>query len=144
MSDKCAKVRTVEPERRQGVIRFEMPEDTLPAQHRARVLWAVTGELDLSGFTRHAKAVDGRAGRPTYSPRMLLTLWLYATSCGVGSAREIARLTETELAYRWISGEMRGHATSSAACGTPSLPSSSCGLRQKVRPAPTRPIHRRG
>ena len=107
MSDKCAKVRTVEPERRQGVIRFEMPEDTLPAQHRARVLWAVTGELDLSGFTRHAKAVDGRAGRPTYSPRMLLTLWLYATSCGVGSAREIARLTETELAYRWISGEMR-------------------------------------
>jgi hypothetical protein len=38
---------------------------------------------------------------------MLLTLWLYAISCGVGSAREIARLTETELAYRWISGEMR-------------------------------------
>jgi transposase len=107
MSDKWAKVRTVEPERRQGVIRFEMPEDTLPKQHRARVLWAVTGELDLSGFTRHAKAVDGCAGRPAYSPRMLLTLWLYATSCGVGSAREIARLTETELAYRWISAEMR-------------------------------------
>lgn len=85
----------------------EMPEDTLPKQHRARVLWAVTGELDLSGFTRDAKAVDGRAGRPAYSPRMLLTLWLYAISCGVGSAREIARLTETELAYRWISGEMR-------------------------------------
>jgi hypothetical protein len=56
MSDKCAKVRTVEPERRQGVIRFEMPEDTLAKQHRARVLWAVTVELDLSGFTREAKS----------------------------------------------------------------------------------------
>jgi hypothetical protein len=26
---------------------------------------------------------------------------------GVGSAREISRLTETDLAYRWISWEMR-------------------------------------
>lgn len=107
MSDKRGKVRTVEPERRQGVIRFEMPEDTLPTQHRARVLWAVTGELDLSGFTRHAKAVEGCAGRPVHSPRMLLTLWLYGISRGVGSARELSGLTETDLAYRWISGEMR-------------------------------------
>lgn len=107
MSEKRGKVRTAEPERRQGVIRFEMPEDTLPTQHRARVLWAVTGELDLSGFTRRAKAVEGGAGRPVHSPRMLLTLWLYAISRGVGSAREISRLTETDLAYRWISGEMR-------------------------------------
>lgn len=100
-------VRTVEPERRQGVIRFELPEDTLPVTHRARVLWSVTGELELSGFTRHAKAIEGRAGRPSLSPRMLLTLWLYAISRGVGSAREIARLTETDLACRWITGEMR-------------------------------------
>jgi transposase len=107
MSDKRRKVRTVEPERRQGVIRFELPEDALAIQHRARVLWAVTGDLDLSGFTRHAKAVEGRAGRPVHSPRMLLTLWLYAISRGVGSARELARLIETDLAYRWISGEMR-------------------------------------
>jgi transposase len=73
----------------------------------ARALWAVTGELDLSGFTRHAKAVEGGAGRPVHSPRMLLTLWLYAISRGVSSAREISRLTETDLAYRWISGEMQ-------------------------------------
>ena len=99
--------RTVEPERRQAVIRFEMPEDTLPLEHRARVLWSVTGELDLSGFTRHAKAVEGRAGRPTFSPRMLMTLWWYAISRGVGSAREVARLTETDWACRWITGDRR-------------------------------------
>jgi transposase len=107
MSNERPKARTIEPERRQGVIRFEMPEDTLPVTHHARVLWSVTGELDLSGFMRHAKAVEGCAGRPAHSPRMLLTLWLYAISRGVGSAREIARLTETDLAYRWITGEMR-------------------------------------
>jgi len=107
MSHKRAKARMVEPERRQGVIRFEMPEDTLAVMHAARVLWRITGQLDLSGFTRHARAVEGRGGRPLYSPHMLLTLWLYAISRGVGSAREIARLTETDLAYRWITGEMR-------------------------------------
>lgn len=98
-------MRLVEPERRQGVIRFEMPEDTLAPTHLARVLWQITGTLALEAFTRDSKAVEGHAGRPVYSPRMLLSLWLYAISQGVGSAREVARLVETELAYRWLSGE---------------------------------------
>lgn len=82
-----------------------MPEDTLPSTHPARVLWELCGTLDLGGFTEAAKALEGRAGRPTYSPRMLLCLWLYAIRQGVGSAREIARLLETDTAYRWIAGE---------------------------------------
>ena len=36
-----AKPRVAEPQRKQGVIRFEMPEDTLPPTHTARVLWDV-------------------------------------------------------------------------------------------------------
>jgi transposase len=36
---------------------------------------------------------------------MKLVLWLYAISTGVGSAREIARLVETDAAYRWIVGD---------------------------------------
>lgn len=107
--------RTVEPHRRQGVIRFEMPEDTLPVGHPARVLWDVVGTLDVSAFLRDAKAVDGTAGRPTLSPRMKLVLWLYAISTGVGSAREIARLVSTDAAYRWIVGDLEvGHHTLSA------------------------------
>jgi transposase len=82
-----------------------MPEDTLPPGHPARVLWELCGTLDLGGFTEEAKAVQARAGRPIYSPRMLLSLWLYAISQGVGSAREIARCLETDAAYRWIAGE---------------------------------------
>lgn len=35
---------------------------------------------------------------------MKLTLWRYAISTGVGSAREIARLVRTDDAYRWIVG----------------------------------------
>lgn len=115
MSGAMVRVRTKEPMRRQGVIRFEMPEDTLPEDHRARLFWRVLQTLDVSAFTAKAKAVEGRAGRDVLSPSMLLTLWLYAISIGVGSAREIARRTKSDEAFRWIVGDKEvGHATLSA------------------------------
>lgn len=101
------RVRTREPFRAQGVIRFEMPEDVVPPDHRARMLWWVIEPLDLSAFTRDAKAVEGRQGRAVLSVRMLLTLWLYAISLGIGSAREIERLTQSDDAFRWIVGDQR-------------------------------------
>jgi transposase len=114
MSDK-PKPRVSEPQRRQAVLRFEMPEDALAASHPARVLWNVIGTLDLSAFLDGAKAVEGTVGRKTLSPWMKLTLWLYAISTGVGSAREIARLIKTDDAYRWIVGDLEvGHHALSA------------------------------
>src|SRR3546814_10704998 len=35
---------------------------------------------------------------------LLLALWLYATSQGVGSARALARLCESHGTYRWLCG----------------------------------------
>src|SRR5215510_8020471 len=101
---RMAKPRTTEPMRTQGVIRFEMPDDELAHDHPARVLWVALEKFDLGGFLDAARAVEGSAGRPTHSPRMLLALWLYAISQGVGSAREIARLVTTDRAYAWIVG----------------------------------------
>ncbi len=86
---------------------FEVPDATIPEDHRARLIWRVVATLDLSTFTVHAKAVEGRQGRPLSSVRMLLTLWLYAISVGVGSARKIERLTREELAFRWIVGDQQ-------------------------------------
>src|SRR5271170_5043875 len=108
---KPPRVRTKEPFRRQGVIRFEMPEDMLPVNHRARLLWRMVEVLDLSAFTTGAKAVEGRSGRALLSVHMLLTLWLYAISEGIGSAREIERRIGSDDAFRWIVGdESVGHA----------------------------------
>lgn len=98
-------VRTKEPFRRQAVIRFEMPEDTLPENHRARLLWRIVETLDLSAFSSDAKAIEGRQGRALLSVRMLLTLWLYGIAEGIGSAREIARRIDSDDAFRWIVGE---------------------------------------
>jgi hypothetical protein len=57
------KPRTTEPERRQGTICFSMPEDTLDADHPARVLWQALGGLDLSAFLAGARSLEGHAGR---------------------------------------------------------------------------------
>lgn len=99
------KVRIAEPVREQGVLEWALPEDTLPHDHRARLFWRVVETLDLTAFTRRAKAVEGRAGRRVLSTRMLLTLWLYGISVGIGSAREIARRIQTDTAFRWIVGD---------------------------------------
>jgi len=97
----------VEPNRSQGVIRFEMPDQMLPATHRARVIDRVVSTLDLSRFTEASTSVEGHAGRATLSPRMMLTLWLYAISEGIGSARRIARLVGSDEAFRWIVGDVK-------------------------------------
>jgi transposase len=99
-----------EPERSQGRMVFEIPDEMLAPTHKARLLWDVLGTLDLSGFSAHCDSEQGRAGRALLSPRMLLTLWLYAISEGIGSAREIARRTTTEVAFQWIVGDLSvGH-----------------------------------
>jgi transposase len=100
-----SKLRMREPFRGQAVMRFEIPDDELPADHRARLLWQVVETLELGAFSAGAKAVEGHAGRPLCSVRMLLTLWLYAISIGVGSAREIERRTRGDEAFRWIVGD---------------------------------------
>lgn len=108
-------VRTREPERRQGQFVFVIPEDQLADDHPARTLWRLVETLELSGFVKDAKAVEGQCGRDRLSVRMLLTLWLYATSRGVSSAREIERLTKSDDAFRWIVGDQTvSHATLSS------------------------------
>src|SRR5207244_5388162 len=42
--------------------------------------------------------------RPASDPQVLLALWLFATSQGVGSARQLARLCSEHDAYRWLRG----------------------------------------
>jgi transposase len=79
-------------------------ESTLATDHPARTLWRFVETLDLSMFHERIEARDGVAGRSAIDPKILVTLLLYATSEGIGSAREIARLCESHDAYRWICG----------------------------------------
>jgi transposase len=67
-------------------------------------VWAYVERQDLKGFYEDNRAVEGGVGRSAIAPEILLGLWLYATLDGVGSAREITRLTEAHDAYRWLCG----------------------------------------
>lgn len=92
------------PNRRQVMLRSVDLESLLDADHEARALWALLERLDLSAFYEKVKARGCAPGRPATDPRLLLCLWSYATSQGVGSARELTRLCEEHDAYRWICG----------------------------------------
>ena len=78
--------------------------DMLPEDHQARVVWKFVEGLDLASIYDEIASVAGRPGHPAADPRILFTLWLYATLRGVGSARELDRLCEQHAAYMWICG----------------------------------------
>src|SRR6185295_11910824 len=101
----AGQVRTREPFRKQARMCFEVLEDVVGEDHRARLLWRVVETLDLSAFLARRKALKGGAGRSVTSVRVLLTLWLYGTSVGIGSAREISRQVESDDGFRWIAGD---------------------------------------
>ena len=64
-------MRTREPQRDQGWLFLQAPR--------------VCGG-DMTAFLEGAKAIEGAAGRPVTSPRLLLTLWVCGIREGIGSA----------------------------------------------------------
>ena len=92
------------PERRQIELRPIDFDAMIGADHPARAIWAYVERLDLRVLEGRVKAREGMPGHPAIAPRLMLALWLYATSEGVGSARALARLCESHDAYRWLCG----------------------------------------
>jgi len=96
--------RVLMAQRNQIALRPMDLEATVGPEHAVRNVWAFVERLDLSALYAEIGSVEGGAGRPAIDPQILMALWLYATVDGVGSAREIERLTEAHDAYRWICG----------------------------------------
>ena len=79
-------------------------ETLIPQDHKARIICRFVENLDLKIFYDEIKSRDGLAGRSAFDPKVLLSLWLYATIEGIGSARLLEKLCERDCAYRWICG----------------------------------------
>src|SRR5437667_7642407 len=77
--------------REQAEMRVCSLDELLPADHEARQVWAYVAGLDLSAVLAKIKAVEGGAGANATDPRILFSLWLYATLRKIGSARELDR-----------------------------------------------------
>ena len=96
------KWRTVE--RTQTMMANIYVEELISADHKARAIWELAGRLNLSRFAESVKTAAGCAGRPAWDPRLLVSVWVFAYSEGIGSAREIERLLEYEPGFQWLCG----------------------------------------
>ncbi|WP_459555818.1 transposase [Lacunimicrobium album] len=97
-------VRVQRPERRQLEWKPRALDQLIASDHRVRLVVAFVGSLDLSALYETINAVPGQPGRDAIDPQVLMALWLYATIEGVGSARRLDRLCDTDVAYQWILG----------------------------------------
>src|ERR1700728_1398777 len=99
-----------------GAPRVASPDRTTPgwemvdldqlvaADHPVRLVVAFVARLDLRPLYHAIKARTHGLGRDAIDPPLLLALWLFASIEAVGSARELARLCERDLPYRWLCG----------------------------------------
>jgi transposase len=103
-TEPAGKPRLREPKRDQPEWRMVDDDSLIGNDHLARMIWAFVERQDLSEFENRIKARGSKPGAPTIKPGLMLALWIYATCQGVGSARLLARLCESDNAYRWLCG----------------------------------------
>jgi len=74
--------------------------DVLPANHLARFVVSIIGELDLGGIY----AGYGEQGGVAYAPELLLGLLVYGYAMGVFSSRKLERATYEVVPFIFIAG----------------------------------------
>lgn len=79
-------------------------ERLIGEDHPARAIWILIGRLDLSRFYQAIESSAEEGGRPAFDPQLLISLWVYAYSQGIGSAREVARRCQFDPAFQWLTG----------------------------------------
>jgi transposase len=92
--------------RQQVVFRAGPLDALIPDDHPARTVWAYVEALDLAPLYDRIRAVEGRPGGPAIDPKILMALWLYATTEGVGSARRLDELCREHAAFQWVAGDV--------------------------------------
>jgi len=89
-----------------GQVEFQQGslDELLSLDHRARQVWDYVERLDLGVLYGRVRTTVQSTGRPAIDPAILMSLWLYGTLEGVGSARLLDRLCKSDAAYRWLCG----------------------------------------
>lgn len=98
--------RVSRPHRIQVEMHMLSLEDMLPRDHRARIVWSFVKTLDLEPLYEKIVVTKSTVGRNSIAPEILVSLWLLATLDGIGTARELGRRCETDIAYLWTLGNV--------------------------------------
>ncbi|NJN71066.1 MAG: transposase [Nitrospira sp.] len=76
--------------------------EALPAEHLARFIVSVVGQLDLSDIYGQY----GERGGMPYAPEVLLGILLYGYTTGTFSTRKLEKATYESIPFRYIAGNM--------------------------------------
>jgi transposase len=79
-------------------------EELVSHDHPVRAIWDYVQLLDLRPLEACIRAVEGVPGRNATDPKILVAMWLWATTDGIGSARALERLCEECNPYKWLAG----------------------------------------
>src|SRR6202167_5615760 len=79
-------------------------ERLIGEDHAAGAIWALVGRLNLRAFYQAVESSVEGGGRAAFDPQLLLSLWVYAYSQGMGAPREVARRCEYDPAFQWLTG----------------------------------------
>src|ERR1700694_2232449 len=79
-------------------------EQLISEYHLARAIWTLVGRLDLRRFYQNIESSAEEGGRPAIDPQLLISLWVYAYSQGIGSARGVARRGGFDSAFQLVPG----------------------------------------
>ena len=91
-------------DREQAEMRCCSLDQLVDPNHEVRQVWAYVDGLDLSGVLAGIRAVEGGPGASATDPRILFSLWLYATLRKIGSARELDRRARDDFPFQWLRG----------------------------------------
>lgn len=78
----------------------------LPTDHIVYFVRDAVMELDLSKIYAVYKN-GGEGGRPAFSPRMLVAVWIFAHMVGIRSSRRLQRALLENIAFRVLSGNQQ-------------------------------------
>lgn len=76
------------------------PQLQVPGRHLCRQVLAVCEQIDTSELEARYSSL----GRRGYHPRRILAMWIYASLMGIHHASKVARASETDAAFRLLSG----------------------------------------
>src|SRR3989338_8832116 len=103
--DQMSDLRMRPVERKQYFMETVSLEDMAAKDDTVRAIWAFVERLDLTAYYNKIKSRVNKAGSPAYNPKVLLSMWIYAYSQGISSAREVEKLSKEAKTWRWLCGD---------------------------------------
>lgn len=103
----ASKKKLLVAERKQYTMDFTCLDGLIDEDHRVRSVWKFIELVNLEKAFEKVQTYQDSSGRSAIDPKILLALWLYATIEGCGSAYQLEKQCQENIAYKWICGGVK-------------------------------------